>query len=87
MNTKISCNSLQWDSPALPPPAFQTGTAETTAGSAAEEPDIVAGMDKDPTGIKDLVIMKLRAALKMSKISVDDLLAEATEQVDMIEQV
>ena len=42
-------------------------------------------MDQDPTGIKDSVIPKLRASLKMSKKSVDDLLAEVVEQVDRIE--
>ena len=70
--------------PAPPPPAFQTESAET-AGYTAEQPVLVANMDQDPTGIKDSVIPKLRASLKMSKKSVDDLLVEVVEQVDRIE--
>ena len=73
-----------WVGPAPLPQAFQTELAET-AGYTAEQPVLVANMDQDPTGIKDSVIPKLRASLKMCKKSVDDLLSEVAEQVDRIE--
>ena len=35
---------------------------------------LVTNMDQDPTGIKDSMILIMRASLKMSKKSVDDIL-------------
>ena len=37
---------------------------------------LVTNMDQDPTGIKDSMILIMRASLKMSKKSVVDILAE-----------
>ena len=65
-----------------PPPGFQTGLTEpgesaVTGGASADQ----ATMDRDPIGLKDSLILKLRASVKSARKLIDNHILEVQDHI------